>query len=458
MSENNKQNPAVQDAEDSIDYLNLLVTSGLALSEMDDPAELLSLMAQTALIMGNCEGCTVYEANGNQLKFVTTRNRVLESRGVKAALKNYTIPIDLKTTAGFAASSRKTLNIPDVYNLPPESPFSFNPSWDVMTNYRSRSMMVIPMCDSRGNVLGVLQLINHLTGENFSGDVSPFPKKVESYLKALASQCGVVLRNLRMQDDLRQSRIETVKKFVKASEYHDTDTGGHIERMSRYSVLLFQELGFDESACEVMRLAAMLHDVGKISTPDAVLKKPGRLTPEEFEIMKLHTVKGYEVLRGADSPFLQMGAVIAYTHHEKWDGSGYPRGLKGKDIPAEGRVVAIADVFDALCSRRVYKESWPIDKVFDELRNCSGSHFDPQIVEIFFDNLDSILEIKAQFPAIEPPPQVQPAPVTVAVGAPAASTPAAASASAPVAQQSAAETKKDEAQNPQEQSPSLKAS
>jgi len=385
----NKQSPVVQDAEDSIDYLNLLVKSGLALSEMDDASELLSLMADTALIMGNCEGCTVYEADGNQLRFVLTRNRVLEGRGVKAALKNYTLPIDLKTAAGFAASSRKTLNIHDVYNLPSESPFSFNPSFDIMTNYRSRSMLVIPMCDSRGNVLGVLQLINHLMGENFSGEVSPFPAKVESYLRALSSQCGVVLRNLRMAEDLRQSRIETVKKFVKASEYHDTDTGGHIERMSRYSV---------------MRLAAMLHDVGKISTPDAVLKKPGRLTPEEFEIMKLHTVKGYEVLRGADSPFLQMGAVIAYTHHERWDGSGYPRGMKGKDIPAEGRVVALADVFDALCSRRVYKESWPIDKVFDELRNCSGSHFDPEIVDIFFDNLDEILEIKAQFPAVEPPP------------------------------------------------------
>ena len=161
-----------------------------------------------------------------------------------------------------------------------------------------------------------------------------------------------------------------------------------------------------------MRLASMLHDVGKISTPDAVLKKPGRLTPEEFEIMKLHTVKGYEVLRGADSPFLQMGATIAYTHHEKWDGSGYPRGLKGSEIPAEGRVVALADVFDALCSRRVYKESWPIDKVFDELKNCSGSHFDPEIVDIFFENLDEVLEIKAQFPANDPPASAAPANVS----------------------------------------------
>jgi HD-GYP domain-containing protein (c-di-GMP phosphodiesterase class II) len=405
-----KQNLVNQDVEDSIDYLNLLVTSGLALGEVADSDELLSMMAETAMTMGNCEGCTVYEADEGLLRFRLTRNRVLESRGVRAPLKNYTIPIDLKTAAGFVATSKKPLNIPDVYNLPPESPFSFNPSYDVMTNYRSRSMLVIPMCDSRGNVLGVLQLINHLTGENFTGDVTPFPQRVESYLKALSSQCGVVLRNMRMAEDLKKSRIETVKKFVKASEYHDTDTGGHIERMSRYSVLLYRELGFDDSSCDVMRLASMLHDVGKISTPDAVLKKPGRLTPEEFEIMKLHTVKGYEVLRGADSPFLTMGAVIAYTHHEKWDGSGYPRGLKGEDIPAEGRVVALADVFDALCSRRVYKESWPIDKVFDELRNCSGTHFDPQIVEIFFDNLDEILEIKAQFPASDPPSTSVPPP------------------------------------------------
>jgi len=405
-----KQNPVNQDVEDSIDYLNLLVTSGLALGEVADSDELLNMMAETAMNMGNCEGCTVYEADEGLLRFRLTRNRVLESRGVKAPLKNYTVPIDLKTAAGFVATSKKPLNIPDVYNLPPESPFSFNPSFDVMTNYRSRSMLVIPMCDSRGNVLGVLQLINHLVGENFSGDVTPFPQRVEAYLKALSSQCGVVMRNIRMAEELKKSRIETVKKFVKASEYHDTDTGGHIERMSRYSVLLYRELGFDDSSCEVMRLASMLHDVGKISTPDAVLKKPGRLTPEEFEIMKLHTVKGYEVLRGADSPFLDMGATIAYTHHEKWDGSGYPRKLKGEDIPPEGRVVALADVFDALCSRRVYKESWPIDKVFEELRNCSGSHFDPQIVEIFFDNLDEILEIKAQFPASDPSTTAVPSP------------------------------------------------
>lgn len=398
-----KQKLVSQDVEDSIDYLNLLVASGLALGEVADSDELLNMMAETAMTMGNCEGCTVYEADEDVLRFKLTRNRVLESRGVKAALKNYTLPIDLKTAAGFVASSKKPLNIPDVYNLPPESPFSFNPSFDVMTNYRSRSMLVIPMCDSRGNVLGVLQLINHLAGENFSGEVTPFPHRVEAYLKALSSQCGVVLRNIRMSEALKVSQIETVKKFVKASEYHDTDTGGHIERMSRYSVLLYRQLGFDDASCEVMRLASMLHDVGKISTPDAVLKKPGRLTPEEFEIMKLHTVKGYEVLRGADSPFLQMGAVIAYTHHEKWNGGGYPRGLKGADIPPEGRVVALADVFDALCSRRVYKESWPIDKVFDELRSCSGTHFDPEIVDIFFDNLDEVLEIKAQFPASDPP-------------------------------------------------------
>lgn len=404
----NKQNQPNKDVEDSIDYLNLLVASGLALGEVADADELLSMMAETAMIMGNCEGCTVYEADEDLLRFKLTRNRILESRGVKGTLKNYTLPIDLKTAAGFVATSKKPLNIADVYNLPSESPFSFNPSFDVMTNYRSRSMLVIPMSDSRGNVLGVLQLINHLTGENFSGEVTPFPQRVEAYLKALSSQCGVVLRNMRMAEEIKKSRIETVKKFVKASEYHDTDTGGHIERMSRYSVLLYRQLGFDDSSSEVMQLASMLHDVGKISTPDAVLKKPGRLTPEEFEIMKLHTVKGYEVLRGADSPFLQMGATIAHTHHEKWDGSGYPLGLKGNAIPAEGRVVALADVFDALCSRRVYKESWPIDKVFDELKNCSGSHFDPQIVDIFFENLDEVLEIKAQFPADEPPASAAP--------------------------------------------------
>lgn len=376
------------------DFLKLLISSSVALSEVNDFEELLAMITQTALSMANCEGCSIYEADGNQLRFIKTRNSVFETHGTQIPFKTFTIPIDDTTISGYVAHAKKVMNIEDVYNLPKDAPFSFRGSFDTLMNYRSKSMLGIPMVDLAGNVLGVLQLINRV--EN--GNVVAFPHSVEPILRALASQFGIVLRNFRMAAALKQSHVETVKRFVKASECHDTDTGGHIERMSRYSVLLYRALGFNEQDCEVIRLASMLHDVGKISTPDAVLKKPGRLTPEEFEIMKLHTVSGFEMLKDADSPFLKMGAEIALSHHEKWDGSGYPKALKGTEIPLVGRVVAIADVFDALCSRRCYKDSWPIEKVLDEIWATSGTHFDPDIVQLFMNNLSKIYEIKDMFP------------------------------------------------------------
>lgn len=382
----------------SIDPLQLLVETGIALSEIDDYSLLLAQIADTAMKVGSCEGVTIYEADSRGLTFVTSRNRVLESRGVRTALASFTMPINEKTIAGHVALSKKIVNINDVYELPMESTYSFNPAvFDKVHNYRSRSMVALPMCDTKGNVLGVLQLINHFSDKG----VIPFPPAVEVYLRALASQIGVVMRNARMSEDLRRSRIETVKRFVKASEYHDADTGGHIERMSSYSALLASKLGTDDYFCERIKLASMLHDVGKISIPDAILKKPGPLTDDERRVMNTHAVNGYEMLSDADSPFLHMGATIAWTHHEKWDGAGYPRGLKGEEIPLEGRIVALADVFDALCSRRCYKEAWPIENVLEIIRNCAGNHFDPNVVEVFFANIDEIFAIRDEYPTTE---------------------------------------------------------
>lgn len=378
-----------------VDPLQLLVNTGIALSEIDDYNQLLAQIADTAMQVGHCEGVTIYQVEGNNLRYVTSRNRVLENRGVKTPNNSFVMPISDKTISGYVALSRKILNINDVYELPEGSSYSFNPLvFDKVYGYRSRSMVALPMCDTRGTILGVLQLINHYDETG----VIPFSERVEPYLRALASQVGVVMRNATMSEELRRSRVETVKRFVKASEYHDADTGGHIERMSSYSALLAQKLGMDAYFCERIKLASMLHDVGKISIPDAILKKPGLLTDDERKIMNTHAVNGYEMLADAESPFLQMGAVIAWSHHEKWDGTGYPRGLRGEDIPLEGRIVALADVFDALCSRRCYKEAWPIENVLDIIRKSSGSQFDPQIVEVFFENLDEIYAIQAQYP------------------------------------------------------------
>ncbi len=190
---------------------------------------------------------------------------------------------------------------------------------------------------------------------------------------------------------------EMIIRLSRAAEFRDPETGAHILRMANYSRLIGGELGLSESEQDLILRAAPMHDVGKIAIPDYILLKPGRLTAEEMEIMKRHAEYGYELLRGSQSTLLDAAAVIAYSHHEKYDGSGYPLGLKGGDIPLHGRIVAVADVFDALTSDRPYKAAWPLDKALAFLREGAGGHFDPRCVEAFMARLDEVLVIRARY-------------------------------------------------------------
>ena len=235
-----------------------------------------------------------------------------------------------------------------------------------------------------------------LTVEGLEAGADDFCLK-KSALDELRARVFSIMRLKTMTDELMTSRVETVKSFVKAAEFHDMDTGAHIERMSQYSALIYEKLGFDQAACENLRLAAMLHDIGKITTPDAVLKKPGTLTKDEFEIMKEHAGNGYDILKNAQSPLLKLASNIAHHHHERWDGTGYPCALKGEDIPLEARIVTIADVFDALLSKRCYKEKWTLEQSLETLVKGAGTHFDPQLILLFFDNLEEILKIRNKF-------------------------------------------------------------
>lgn len=198
-------------------------------------------------------------------------------------------------------------------------------------------------------------------------------------------------------DQLVKSRLEIIRRLGRAAEYRDNETGAHVERMSRYSyhLAIALQLG-DDRATEILH-ASPMHDVGKIGIPDHILLKPGKLTPEEFTIMKTHAEIGANILAGHNSPLLQLAETIAATHHEKWDGSGYPRGLKGEAIPLEGRIVAIADVFDALTSSRPYKQAWSVEAAMSYVQDNSGIHFDPEIVVHFQKILPDILVIKDQF-------------------------------------------------------------
>ncbi len=230
--------------------------------------------------------------------------------------------------------------------------------------------------------------------------------KMNHYYKLVENQ----KKNLQEQVKERTSELESTLKLAKqteyeisirlgrASEFRDLETGGHIKRMSHYSKLLAQLHGLDEDECELILYAAPLHDIGKVGIPDSILLKPGRFEGNEFEIMKQHAALGAKMLEGAEQfPVLKAGHSIALEHHEKWDGSGYPHAKKGEEIHLYARIVAVADVFDALSSKRCYKEAMELEKVLSIMKNDAGTHFDPELIALFFNNLDAFLEIKEKY-------------------------------------------------------------
>jgi len=196
---------------------------------------------------------------------------------------------------------------------------------------------------------------------------------------------------------LEQAQKDAVFMLGDAGHYNDSDTGDHIWRMADYAHAIAQAAGWDEERCDLLRLAAPMHDTGKIGIPDAILKKPDKLDAQEWETMKTHSEIGYGILSTSQTPLFQLAAEVARYHHEKWDGSGYPQGLSGKDIPESVRIVAIADVFDALSMKRPYKEAWPIEEVISEIKKGSGQHFDPDMVSHFMESLEALLKIQAEY-------------------------------------------------------------
>ena len=200
--------------------------------------------------------------------------------------------------------------------------------------------------------------------------------------------------SLVQSEELMRTRLQVVQRLGRAAEYKDNETGMHVMRMSHYSKILATAYGFNEEKAEILLHAAPMHDIGKIGIADSIMLKPGKLTDEEFAEMKKHPEIGAEILGECDSDLLKVAKSVSLTHHEKWDGTGYPNGLKGEDIPIEGRICAVADVFDALTSKRPYKEAWSIEKTLDFMDSQKGKHFDPALITLLHQNLDAILEIK----------------------------------------------------------------
>jgi len=216
--------------------------------------------------------------------------------------------------------------------------------------------------------------------------------------KALADRAAWLAEEVRKATfQIKERERETVIRLSKAAEYRDPETGSHILRMAHYSELIAHGMGLPKEECELLLEAAPMHDIGKVGITDSILLKPGRLTPEEFEIMKQHAVFGHDILKGSASRVLQTGAAIALGHHEKFDGSGYPGGLKGDEIPIFSRIVAVADVFDALTSERPYKKAWSLERASEHIKNIAGTHFDPHCVATFFSHWNRVLEIQQRF-------------------------------------------------------------
>ena len=218
---------------------------------------------------------------------------------------------------------------------------------------------------------------------------------LEDMVKARTSELWTAISDLeRTQKELRISREETIQRLSVAAEFKDLETAHHIRRMSLYSALLAERLGYDAGRCEETRLASQMHDVGKIGIPDHILSKPGPLDPDEWKIMKQHSAIGHRILSHSTSGLLNLGAVIALTHHERMDGTGYPQGLVEDEIPEEGKITAVADVFDALTTNRVYRRAFPLGEALEIMREGKGDHFDPKILDCFFDAMDRVLGIK----------------------------------------------------------------
>jgi putative two-component system response regulator len=228
--------------------------------------------------------------------------------------------------------------------------------------------------------------------------VKAYNDLMNNYRKELESEVTGRTEELKHAfEKIKAASLETIYRLSMAAEYKDKETGAHIKRMSLYSAAVTRRMGLTESTIETILYAAPMHDLGKIGIPDLILMKPAKLDPVEWEIMKQHTVIGAKILQGSDAEFIRLGETIALSHHEKWDGSGYPNSLKGIEIPITGRITAIADVFDALTSKRPYKEPFSVEKSLAIIREGRGSHFDPDVADAFFAIQDEILTIKKQY-------------------------------------------------------------
>jgi HD-GYP domain-containing protein (c-di-GMP phosphodiesterase class II) len=401
--------------------LNTIMRLGVELTEVKDIDVLLERILLEARQLTNADAGSIYIKESDQLKFSYTQNDTQQKKlppGRKLIYATFSIPINNQTISGYVANTGEALNIPDAYKLTSGLPYSFNSSYDELSGYRTQSMLTFPLKTNRGDTIGVLQLIN---AKDSRGRVVAFSKKDEPLILHFANMAAVAIERAQMTRAM-------ILRTIRMAELRDPkETGAHVNRVAAYAVAIYEVwavmYGVPKDAIDknrdILRMAAMLHDVGKVAIADAILKKPGRLDEEEREAMKQHTILGARLFSDRYSEFDEAAAIVALNHHERWDGTGYPgfvnvnngkalpgyekgdgtaRPKKGEEIPVFGRLVALADVYDALGSRRAYKERWDEGQILEELRAGSGTYFDPEIIETFFSCIETIRSIGERYP------------------------------------------------------------
>ena len=333
----------------------------------------LVLMANMGREMIVADRCTVWLIDEvNQELFTTVAHGVKEIR----------IPVG-SGVVGHAIATGEPIIIEDAYADP-----RHNSDNDKKSGYVTKSMITIPFRNNDGNIIGAYQAINKLTA------AETFTTKDMELLSLAASYAGKSLESVMLHQEIIDTQREIISTMGEIGELRSKETGNHVRRVAEYSYALALGLGMSEREADVLRTVSPMHDIGKVAIPDSVLNKPGKLTDEEYDTIKSHTKIGYQLLRGSRRELLLAASIVAEQHHEKWDGSGYPKGLRGEEIHIYGRITAVADVFDALSAERVYKPAWPLDRIEKLFREERGRHFDPTIVDVFFDLLPQLVEIR----------------------------------------------------------------
>jgi len=391
-------------------FENLLQISH-KLNYTDDLDSVLERILAEARSLTESEAGTIYLRDGDELVFEHTQNDLLFTSNLdnKNNYLSQRIPVTDSSIAGFVAlNSLKgegkdtVLNFPDVYDLSNTYPFNFDKSFDTGNDYRTKSILATSVDNVNGENIGVIQLINKKGNRKQN---IQFDKDDETVLSSFADLAAVHIERARITKEM-------ILRMIKMAELRDPkETGAHVNRVGAYSAELYEHWAIKNGISEKeikkvkgdYRMASMLHDVGKVGISDTILKKPGLFNDEERQIMKNHTIYGTELFKYAASDMDKLASEISISHHENWDGTGYPgsithqKGYVGENIPLSGRIVRITDVYDALISVRCYKEAWKEQDVLDEIDKKSGIDFDPFLVTCFFDIYETIKNIQVKY-------------------------------------------------------------